>query len=77
MLLTQLKLKLIKPNYLISLCYFDMLPSLITTLSEPLASISPTPSTMILHDELQILFLTVPLLIEDDMVDELPLTLMS
>ena len=46
------------------------------TLSEPLASMLPTPLTSMVQEELQIPFFTVPPLIEVDMVEE-PVTRIS
>ena len=56
--------------------YLLILPSLMITLSEPLALISPTPSTLMVHDE-QMLPFVVPPEMEVDIVDDEPLTLIS
>ena len=56
--------------------YLLILPFLMVTLSEPLALISPTPSTLMVQEE-QMLPFTVPPEMEVDMVDDEPLTLMS
>ena len=59
----------------VSIFYLESFPPLITTRSDPDASIEPTPDTSMVQDE-QILFFTVPDWIDVLMVDD-PLTRMS